>query len=42
LKLETLARAVMVLIASTLAVALGLSLILSMLGVTAMGIPANV
>ncbi len=42
LRLESMSRAVMVLIASTLAVVLGLSVFLSMIGVTAMGIPANV
>jgi hypothetical protein len=42
LQLNSMTRAVMVLIASTLALVLGLSLFLSMIGVTAMGIPANV
>lgn len=42
LKLDSMMRAVMVLIASTLAVVLGLSVLLSMIGVTAVGIPGNV
>lgn len=42
LRLQSMSRSIMVLIASTLAVVLGLSLFLSMIGVTALGIPANV